>query len=210
MYPKGVCQEGSAQGIGSSAEVGANALSDYVAQDLPLFGGGERDNQFYGGDWGKQGFLFSQLGKLKASTRALYDSSWRSCKAISREEAKRGGDDKGGRFSDKGGQQVNSVFLFSTDNEKIKVIYGNYCFWSWLRYWHLDSADFITLLLMDKGYYDYDYAVPDEKTRDIMNAAKSDDELKEKLSKLGFGKRKKKPATPEELQQRVWEEENKS
>lgn len=44
-----------------------------------------------------------------------------------------------------------------SDNDKIKHIYGNYNFWSWLRYWYLDSANYITLLLLDKGYYDYDY-----------------------------------------------------
>lgn len=32
----------------------------------------------------------------------------------------------------------------------IKEIYGNYCFWSWLRYWYLDSVEKQSVILLDK------------------------------------------------------------
>ena len=66
-----------------------------------------------------------------------------------------GGATAGGRYEEKGGgQQVGSFFSEATDNEKIKAIYGNYGFWSWLRYWWLDTENYVTFMLMDKGYYD--------------------------------------------------------
>lgn len=59
---------------------------------------------------------------------------------------------------------------------------------------------------MDKGYYDYDYKIPDEKIRVAMQASKNEDELMDKLNRMGFGKKK---LTPEELQAEVMEEESK-
>lgn len=101
-----------------------------------------------------------------------------------------------------------NAFACTAHNEKIKAIYGNYCFWSWLRYWYLDSADLITLMLMDKGYYDYDYEKPSARVEAAMTAAKSDDELEAKLRGMGLNVRpKKKPLTPEELQAEVMAEE---
>ncbi len=113
-----------------------------------------------------------------------------------------------GRFAEKGGQQVGSAFAFSTDNEKIKAIYGNYCFWSWLRYWHLDNADYVTLMLMDKGFYDYDYEVPKEinKRKTYEESVRSDEEIRDILGRFGWGK---KPLTAEQLQLEVMEEEKK-
>ncbi len=32
----------------------------------------------------------------------------------------------------------------------IKEIYGDYCFWSWLRFWYLDSVSKQSVILMDK------------------------------------------------------------
>ena len=121
-----------------------------------------------------------------------------------------GGASGGGRYEEKGGgQQVGSLFAEATDNEKIKAIYGNYCFWSWLRYWHLDSADYITLLLMDKGYYDYDYEavkeIPKQKTYE--ETVKSDEEIRDILGRFGWGKQK---LSPEELQAEVMKERNNS
>lgn len=45
--------------------------------------------------------------------------------------------------------------------------------WSWLRYWYLDSADFIALMLFDKGYYDYDY----EPVKAVRKLTKEDMEI---------------------------------
>lgn len=116
----------------------------------------------------------------------------------------------GGRYEEKGGgQQVGSFFSEATDNEKIKAIYGNYGFWSWLRYWWLDTENYVTFMLMDKGYYDYDYERPSVKTKAVMTAAKSEAELAEQLSRMGFGKAPSNPLSPAELQAEVMAEEKK-
>lgn len=111
----------------------------------------------------------------------------------------------GGRYEEKGGgQQVSSLFAEATDNEKIKAIYGNFGLWSWLRYWFLDTENYVTFMLLDKSYYDYDYEKPSERTEAALTAAKSDDELEAKLRGMGLNVRpKKKTLTPEELQAEV-------
>jgi hypothetical protein len=114
-----------------------------------------------------------------------------------------GGASGGGRYEDKGGgQQVGSLFAEATDNEKIKAIYGNYGLWSWLRYWFLDTENYVTFMLLDKGYYDYDYEKPSGKTEAAITAVKNDAELAEKLKGIGFRVRQKQ-LTPEELQAEV-------
>ena len=39
-----------------------------------------------------------------------------------------------------------------------------------MKYWYLDSANNVTFLLLDKGFYDYDYKALSEfdKTKDIQ------------------------------------------
>lgn len=122
-----------------------------------------------------------------------------------------GGASGGGRYEEKGGgQQVGSLFAEATDNEKIKAIYGNFGLWSWLRYWFLDTENYVTFMLLDKGYYDYDYEKPSVRTEAALTAAKSDEELATKLRGMGLNVRpKKKPLTPWELQAEVMEEEKK-
>ena len=116
----------------------------------------------------------------------------------------RGSSSNNGRYDSKGGgQQVGSFFDVSNDNERLKAIYGNYNLWSWLRYWIIDSENKVTMLLMDKSYYDYDYEKPSQKDEDALNAAKSDADITSKLKALGFGTRKKKPLTAEEIQKEV-------
>lgn len=190
----------------------AVAFRLYVAAHLQLFRKGICHNQLHGNRRREQGFLFSQLGKLKASTRALYDASWRSRQAKDKTWGERGEYGRAGRFAEKGGQQVGSALQASTDNEKIKALYGNYGFWSWLRYWYLDSADFVTLMLMDKGYYDYDYQEPKQtiKRKTYEESVRSDAEIQEMLSRFGWGQHEKKqPLTPEQLQAEVMAEERK-
>ena len=80
--------------------------------------------------------------------------------------------------------------------------------WSWLRYWFLDTENYVTFMLLDKSYYDYDYEKPSERTEAALTAAKSDDELEAKLRGMGLNVRpKKKTLTPEELQAEVMGEE---
>ena len=64
-------------------------------------------------------------------------------------------------------------------------MYGNYNFWSWLRYWYIDSCNLVTMLLIDKSYYDYDYEKPPEKVE--VRRQKTDEEIREALVGFGFG-----------------------
>lgn len=123
-----------------------------------------------------------------------------------------GGASCGGRYEEKGGgQQVGSLFAEATDNEKIKAVYGNFGLWSWLRYWFLDTENYITFMLLDKSYYDYDYEKPSERTEAALTAATSDAELEAKLRGMGLNVRpKKKPLTPEELQAEVMAEKKRN
>jgi hypothetical protein len=95
-----------------------------------------------------------------------------------------------GRFAEKGGQQVDSFFDVSSDNEKIKHIYGNYGFWSWLRYWYIDTANQVTMMLIDKGYYDYDFERKKGTVRkkSYEGSIKSDSEVRTLLARFGIGK----------------------
>lgn len=63
--------------------------------------------------------------------------------------------------------------------------------------------DYINLLLIDKGYYDYDFqeAKPIVKVKNYDESAKSDDEIKNILSRFGWGKPKDvDPSAPGETQ----------
>lgn len=72
----------------------------------------------------------------------------------------------------------------------------------------MDNADYVTLMLMDKGYYDYDFEAPKEiqKRKTYEESVKSDEELREILGRFGWGK---KPMSAEQLQSEVMEEEKK-
>lgn len=125
---------------------------------------------------------------LKISTRALYETGWRKRQADARAKGEHGKYVGRGRFAEKGGgQQVGSAFQASSDNEKIKALYGNYGFWAWLRYWYLDSADFITMMLLDKGYYDYDFSEPKEK-HNVPKHNRTHEQTQDLFSRMGFGK----------------------
>ena len=102
------------------------------------------------------------------------------------------------------------MFQCSTDNDKIKAIYGNYGFWSWLRYWHLDSADLVLMVLMDKGYYDYDYEAEKASPASVAHE-QSEERTQGMMDRFGFGKVKsiRKPPSPAELQAEVMAEERK-
>ena len=56
-----------------------------------------------------------------------------------------------------------------------------------MRYWYIDSANFVTLMLIDKGYYDYDYEEPKRKKQSAPTKAKSDAETAKMLSRFGVG-----------------------
>lgn len=56
-----------------------------------------------------------------------------------------------------------------------------------MRYWYIDSANFVTLMLIDKGYYDYDFEEPKRKKHSAPTKAKSDAETANMLSRFGVG-----------------------
>ena len=56
-----------------------------------------------------------------------------------------------------------------------------------MRYWYIDSANFVTLMLIDKGYYDYDFEEPKHKKQSALTKAKSDAETAKMLSRFGVG-----------------------
>jgi len=97
------------------------------------------------------------------------------------------------------------MFDASSDNEKIKHIYGNYGFWSWLKYWYIDSSNQVLMMLYDKGYFDYDYEHvehPEDVTK-WEDTIMSKEEVEKKLSMFGIGKNKDARMSLEEIQEHV-------
>lgn len=60
------------------------------------------------------------------------------------------------------------------------------------------------MLLLDKGYFDYDHVTPKEKEPQILweDTVKSDEEAADIAAMFGIGK-KKAPQTEEEIQQYI-------
>ena len=100
--------------------------------------------------------------------------------------------------------------MYSEHNERIKYVYGNYCWWSWFRYWYLDSCNLVTMLLIDKGYFDYDFEKFGilEQGKDWADTVRSDEEMDEIMKGFGFGRRTKKPETLEEIQSHILKQES--
>ena len=65
------------------------------------------------------------------------------------------------------------------------------------------------MLLLDKGYFDYDYEKV-ETHQEIVNwedTVKSDEEVADMLAMFGIGTRMKKPETMEEIQNHIIKQE---
>lgn len=90
----------------------------------------------------------------------------------------------------------------------MKAVYGNNGFWSWLRYWFLDTENWVTFMLLDKGYYDYDFEAVKETVRRKETQEQKDKRTQKMMDRFGFGKVKsvKKPLSAEELQAEVMAE----
>ena len=66
----------------------------------------------------------------------------------------------------------------------------------------MDSVNFVTMLLLDKGYFDYDYEKT-EKPAELVNwedTIKSEEEVDGILAAFGMTANRKKPQTEEEIQ----------
>lgn len=68
----------------------------------------------------------------------------------------------------------------------------------------MDSANYVTMLLLDKGYFDYDYE-KQEKKGETVGREKTDEEIRNALAAFGIGQgpEEKKPETPEEVQEYI-------
>ena len=106
-------------------------------------------------------------------------------------------------------QNSNSRFL--CEYEKINAIYGSTGLWNQLRYWWLDTENYTSFMLMDKGFYDYDYSEPKGGVAKGRNITKATDpeKLKAKLARLGITQQPSAPLAPAELQAEVMREEEK-
>lgn len=93
------------------------------------------------------------------------------------------------------------MFQESSVNERIKFIYGNYNFWSWLKYWYLDTANQTALMAIDKQYYDYDYKEFEEKKKPEDYKPKSDKEVGNILRRFGLKTKMGKKSKEEEIQE---------
>ena len=64
-------------------------------------------------------------------------------------------------------------------------------------------------MLLDKGYFDYDYEkVEKEEFVDWVDTIKSDEEVRDMLAGFGFSHLKKKPETTEEIQNHIIKQES--
>lgn len=68
-----------------------------------------------------------------------------------------------------------------------------------MRYWYLDTENMVSFMLMDKGYYDYDYEKPSARTSAALGAATNDEQIEADLKRMGLNVRRRRP-TPEQLQ----------
>lgn len=96
------------------------------------------------------------------------------------------------------------MFDFSAHNERIKGIYGNYNFWSWLRYWYIDTANIVQMMLIDKGYYDYDFEIETPIIL-VSNTRKTKEEINQILR--NFGLPVEEQTEDEKLQEHIMMEE---
>lgn len=80
---------------------------------------------------------------------------------------------------------MSPAFAISGDNERIKAVYGDYNLWSWLKYWYIDSANLVNMLLVDKGYYDYDHEKVERPVL-VSETKKSKAEVNDILRKFGL------------------------
>lgn len=78
-----------------------------------------------------------------------------------------------------------------------------------MRYWYLDTANQVTMMLIDKGYYDYDFERVKAKAQLLYeDTVKSDSEVRGLLARFGIGKPEEQSI--EELQEYVMSENSKT
>lgn len=56
-----------------------------------------------------------------------------------------------------------------------------------MRYWFFDSADYVAMMAIDKGYYDYDYEENARKYAKSNKPQRTEQQRKAMLQRFGFG-----------------------
>lgn len=79
-----------------------------------------------------------------------------------------------------------------------------------MRYWYLDTANQVTMMLVDKGYYDYDFErVKAVKQILYEDTVKNEEETRNLLARFRIGKKTEEKSI-EELQEYVMSENSKT
>ena len=76
-----------------------------------------------------------------------------------------------------------------------------------MRYWYIDSCNLVTMMLLDKSYYDYDFEKVEKPTPVIPweETIKTDEEVNDILAIFGLGK--KAQTDEEKFQEFIMKEE---
>ena len=59
-----------------------------------------------------------------------------------------------------------------------------------MRYWYIDSERMVTMMLIDKPYYDYDYKYYKSQAEDKDSELNTDEETHSILARFGIGTKK--------------------
>ena len=77
-----------------------------------------------------------------------------------------------------------------------------------MRYWYIDTANQVTMMLIDKGYYDYDFEHKKAVAKQMLyeETVKSETEVRGLLARFGIGQ--KRSESLDELQEMAMEQLN--
>lgn len=68
-----------------------------------------------------------------------------------------------------------------------------------MRYWYIDSERMVTMMLIDKPYYDYDYKYYKSQAEDKDSELNTDEKTHSILARFGIGTKKKEEKDPSEM-----------
>lgn len=77
-----------------------------------------------------------------------------------------------------------------------------------MRYWYIDTANQVTMMLIDKGYYDYDFEHKKAVAKQMLyeETVKSESEVRGLLARFGIGQKHRESL--DELQKMAMEQLN--
>ena len=68
-----------------------------------------------------------------------------------------------------------------------------------MGYWYIDSERMVTMMLIDKPYYDYDYKYYKSQAEDKDSELNTDEKTHSILARFGIGTKKKEEKDPSEM-----------